>query len=277
MNVDAFFTKGTTHAVCQDYARIGRQEGGPYAIIADGCSAAPDVDIGARLLTLAAESYVFRPISNQTFGHSVIARADTYAATMGLDPRALNSTLVILHVDTNKVAVIRMFGDGVVVHKQHAQLPVIHTVSFSNGAPYYLQYERDPRDKSQYLLEFGGQMHQTFWNASTKIAGQQIIEISLLQIPVSVWNFEWEKTEWVAIFSDGVEQFMRPEKSTTSKRTERVPLEEVVTEFTNFKPIDKPNFSNGFVQRRARRVFRDHPEWQNTDDFSMAVIAKGEQ
>jgi len=277
MNVDVFFTKGTTHTVCQDYARAGWNKDRPYAIISDGCSAAPNSDFGARLLTQAAEPYIFRsPDLGQAFGHAVIAKADVFASTLGLNPTALNATLLTLQSRSPNVALVRIVGDGVLAWKSKTDFrTVIHNVVYPSGAPYYLQYERNPEDKKQYLEQFGDICEIHTWDGEWRLDRTE--KIHDFQIPVKTFGFSFTEIEWAAIFSDGATQFMRPEKSTTTKRLEQVPVEEVVAEFTNFKPEGNPNYSGGFVQRRARRVFRDHPEWQNTDDFSIAVIAKGEQ
>jgi len=284
MNVDAFFTKGTTHTVCQDYARTGWKEDHPYAIISDGCSAAPDSDFGARLLTQAAESYIFRDteMGDQAFGHAIIAKADTFASALSLNPTALNATLLIVQSRGPGSVSARIIGDGVMAWKAKDDgRIVIHNVIYPSGAPYYLQYERNPEDKNQYLEQFGGRCDVDRWDAGwEKVTDWHHYEyksFSTLYIPSISWTLSFKEVHWMALFSDGVTQFMRPEKSTTTKRLEHVPVEEVVAEFTNFKPQDNPNYSGGFVQRRARRVFKDHPEWQNTDDFSMAVIAEGEQ
>ena len=48
--LDAYYTIGRMHRFCQDYVCQG-VDPIPHLIVADGCSATPDSDLGARLLT----------------------------------------------------------------------------------------------------------------------------------------------------------------------------------------------------------------------------------
>ena len=59
MNADHYYTIGNSHSVCQDYAISGLVENGAYAILSDGCSSSPDVDVGARMLSLSAKENSF--------------------------------------------------------------------------------------------------------------------------------------------------------------------------------------------------------------------------
>ena len=51
--LDSHYTIGKLHLCCEDYGCHGRTPL-PHVILADGCSAAPDSDVGARLLVLNA-------------------------------------------------------------------------------------------------------------------------------------------------------------------------------------------------------------------------------
>ena len=57
--LDAYYTIGRLHLFCEDYALHG-WEPVPHLILADGCSAAPDSDLGARLLALNARHFLPR-------------------------------------------------------------------------------------------------------------------------------------------------------------------------------------------------------------------------
>ncbi len=51
MNTDWFSSQGSQHRINQDYVLSGND----YVILSDGCSMAPNSDIGARLLTHSAK------------------------------------------------------------------------------------------------------------------------------------------------------------------------------------------------------------------------------
>lgn len=278
MFVDSFFKIGTTHAVCQDYARTGKRafRGGPkeevYAIISDGCSSAHDSDFGARLLTMAAEPCVYKPLDADGFGHSVIGKAQSFAGAMGLPIQALNATLMVAHVERNNI-VVRVFGDGVIASRTKGGQTTITQIEFSDGAPYYLQYEIVP-DKQGYIDQFGGSYTITQQTIGIEGTIEGYGQTKMETIPCIKSVYDLDKVEFVAIMSDGATQFTKPMNSGTVKKQERIDLSVVVKEFLDFKPTDNPNFTGTFVQRRCRRVFRDHPEWQNSDDFSMAVIGR---
>ena len=282
MFVDSFFKIGTTHPVCEDYARTG-QSGyfdfarGPkqevYAIISDGCSSARDSDLGARLLTMAAEYYVYRSsLDAEGFGQSVIGKAQSFAGAMGLPIQALNATLMVAHVEHNNI-VVRVFGDGVVASRTKGGQTNITQIEFSGGAPYYLQYEIVP-DKQGYIDQFGGKYTLTQQTIGIEGTVEGYGQTKMEVIPCIKFVYDLDKVEFVAIMSDGAAQFTKPMNSGTVKKQKLIDLSVVVKEFLNFKPTDNPNFTGTFVQRRCRRVFKDHPEWQNTDDFSIAVIGK---
>ena len=58
MNTGSFFTIGSTHLVCEDYALHGKD----YVILSDGCSngGGPRIhtDWGSRILCKAAEEHI---------------------------------------------------------------------------------------------------------------------------------------------------------------------------------------------------------------------------
>lgn len=59
MNSDCYFEIGHSHTICQDYALTGKiNDVLSYAIISDGCSSSPLVDVGARLLAHSAKEYL---------------------------------------------------------------------------------------------------------------------------------------------------------------------------------------------------------------------------
>ena len=59
MNTDFYCEIGDSHVACEDYALAGKiNDNISYAIVADGCSSSPNVDVGARVLAHAALDYL---------------------------------------------------------------------------------------------------------------------------------------------------------------------------------------------------------------------------
>jgi len=101
MNSDSQYLIGHSHHVCEDYALSGFYNGLHYAIVADGCSASKDVDIGARVLAKSAEG-VIRSVYEHHYqphyywdivGKMIISNAQKTIRSLGVPDTALDSTL----------------------------------------------------------------------------------------------------------------------------------------------------------------------------------------
>ena len=118
--LDAYYTIGRMHRFCQDYVCQG-WEPIPHLILADGCSATADSDLGARLLVLNARHLLPHFIGaadateHQTrhwrLGRRIVRRAARQAREMGLDDGVLDATLLIAWCDGATIH-IHLYGDG---------------------------------------------------------------------------------------------------------------------------------------------------------------------
>ncbi len=115
MNADHDFQIGKNHLVCQDYSLVSVGETESFAILCDGCSASPDVDIGARALAIAArETFLHQhDLTYEEFGERTILRAASLFDTFpSLHCQTMDATLLIASVNGNMLKAF-IYGDGV--------------------------------------------------------------------------------------------------------------------------------------------------------------------
>jgi len=268
MRADSYFKIGTTHQINQDYA-INRMSAlfKSSVFIGDGCSGSKDSDIGARILVKTADSVVHQNwwLDPKVLARRILADARLAANAIKVHIDALYSTLFMLYESEGKLVVCG-FGDGVIAARtKEGELEIIE-INYSN-APYYLNYESNIECKEGFIKEFGGV--KTITTNGKKEESQVVLE----EVDFTLRTFDKEKYELVAVMSDGASQFVKPIDSKTSKTAESISTKEIVETFLDFKPTKEPNYNGEFVKRRANAIFRNNPEWQNLDDFSIGVIA----
>lgn len=289
MNADSFFTIGSTHKVCQDYAvsmcfDVPPPDGGSYTILSDGCSTAPDTDFGSRLLVRSAQSAIYKHDNLRNFLYDTLKAAEIYSRTLSLPSDSLSATLLAsyyvfgthtsgeINPFRNDKIVVVCVGDGAIVAKDYDGGLSIFEYEFKRGAPYYLRYELDGNNKDRYFKEFGNEleMHLTTVNPAGEITQASKIKPTFDK-ETHFWfhEFSLDRYETVAIMSDGIQSFVKQEKTGTSKQNLPVESIDIIKELMDFK-----NYSGEFVQRRCQRAFRKFREnnIQNCDDFSMGVI-----
>ena len=275
MNTDVFFTTGTTHKICQDYALNNRDPSKPFVIVSDGCSSAPDTDFGSRLLVKAAEPHIYQECFHDTdaFLYGVLSNAHTYCRTLQLPDDSLCATLLLAKIEGNFFKTICV-GDGLVATKdaQTGEL-IIHEYDFESGAPYYLRYELDPAIKAGYFEKFGNKGTRTTY----VIKPDGTVTSTSIPLPFDKDNiyfdesFPLDRVEFVAIFSDGAKAFVKQNLTSTSKQNKVVTVTDILKETLSFK-----GYVGEYVQRRCNKAFKTFRDegLQNCDDFSLAVIAK---
>ncbi len=226
LSCDAFFQQGPHHP-CQDYALAARVRRPnrelACAVLADGCSASPHSDVGARILCFA----LLKALRHEA-GDLQAAVLDAAAATqaaMGLPSECLDATLLGLACDGEQLQVMA-WGDGMLCLP--SPLGGAIEIQYPSGAPYYLSYELDRNRKKQYLKEFGDELVVGEERRSASSGAAFYASFELGDEPVTA-----------AILSDGIASFP----------TE---LSEVFPRFTEFK-----NVHGQFVQRRFRRAMRE--------------------
>ncbi|RDJ35534.1 MAG: hypothetical protein DWQ19_12010 [Crenarchaeota archaeon] len=278
MNSDCFFTIGSTHRVCQDYA-ISKAN---HALISDGCSSAPDTDFGSRLLVKSAEDQLVETMTCTSEHYSpdflpwvfksVIKNANVTARVLELSVDSLSATLLAVALDeSHNIFSTICFGDGAVVGKTKEGKLHIMEYEFQSGAPYYMRYELTKEDKNRYIKEFG---REFVLRITTVDPEGEISRISKnghlsLEEPFFQRWFDTDSYDTVAIMSDGINSFVKQETTATSKQNFPVDSAEIIRELMVFK-----NYSGSFVQRRCQKAFKKFKELNitNYDDFSMGVV-----
>ncbi len=258
MNSDRTLWIGKDHVICEDYALSGKSPCGvaTYAIVCDGCSASTDVDVGARLLAMAARENImwdFMRDNVSTFGLTTINNAyEVLKRFPMVRIQCLDSTLFIAYVQNKRLTVFG-FGDGVIVHKNKLRTDLIH-IQLSSGAPDYLSYHLEQGRMEAYGKEFKDSK-KVVWTNYDGIHDYKPFTPFVLQRDV-------EEGDVIAVISDGINSFRKADYTP-------IPWQDLIEEFTGFK-----NFEGEFVQRRIgafkRKCLKDGIT--HSDDISVAAI-----
>jgi hypothetical protein len=249
--------------VCEDYALSGTHNGIPFAIVCDGCSSAPDTDIGARLIARAA----FRHIAvagADSFNDIVINEAKVQADALGLPYWSLDSTLLVA-VKYESEVVAKCIGDGTIAAIYDDKWVAYETV-YPAGAPDYMSYDIEPGRRDGYLDEFGDEHITTI---ITPDGPHGEYKHSDRHLKLSLLAEKTHHPSAVILMSDGVQSFYKIVQSETSKSTQSIPSQEVYESLLKFKGLQ-----GNFIQRRAKRFRMETLEkgWMNADDVGVAGI-----
>jgi len=234
---DCFFTIGKTHQVCEDYAVQGDTPM-PFLIVCDGCSASPNSDVGARILSLSAkkllEEHADNPPEYPLFGQQLIEKAQGVVEKMALSVNVLDSTVIagFLHEAMIRVYV---YGDGCLMFKNQAGELGCLEIGFTHNAPFYLTYWLAPERQDDYARY----NEKPLFIADGR---QQYSELLPYNTPL-VFDFPLEQFQTVAIASDGASSCYNASTGT------RVPLQDIAEQLLAFK-----NFEGEFVKRRSKRA-----------------------
>lgn len=258
MNADVFFKIGSTHKICQDYGLANADPEKPYIIISDGCSSAPDVDFGARILARCMAEKIY----DNLFGvfNPIVETAWQHAETLGLSQESLCATLLMARVVEGHFMTYAI-GDGVIAARKKNGQFVAYEYEFTSGAPFYLRYLLSDETLIQYFSKFGNEViRRTYTN-------DKITEEKLAYVAPFFHVFPLEEYDFVALFSDGIKSFQKLSASTTSKEKVSIPVIEILEEFLAFK-----GFNGEFVQRRCQRAFSKFND--HYDDMTLAVLSQ---
>ena len=245
MNANSVIRIGSTHSVCQDYV-IARNDG-PYVILSDGCSSSPDTDVGSRLLVRGAETIMNEGFDDVEQLHKEAARlALDWAALLGLPVQSVDATLLTAHISGDEL-IIACSGDGVFVLESWDGSLDVQRISSPTGYPFYPCYDHQPERLAELRLKSDSS--------------------------IQVFKLKARDYKYAAVASDGLDSFFRRQQSANGKRTENVPLHDVLHELWSFK-----NSHGAFVERRLNRFTKDTQAngWQHADDLSIGVIYLGE-
>jgi hypothetical protein len=288
MNADSAFLIGTTHAVCQDYAVAGPRlsknlssnagvQSRPYVLVSDGCSSSVDTDIGARLLVKAAERLIVTsdhiPVTRLPDLHSQAASiALAQAEAIGLCPETVDATLLIVHLCGDQ-AIVGCSGDGVVVLQSRTGAIDIYTISYSSGYPFYPSYTHQPGRLRAMVDENRDHKEIKHFRRSAEGEPFTLQKITASGQVTEVFTVPIEEHRLVALFSDGIHSFSMAQQTPTSRRTQPIPMEDVIPELLSLKSTN-----GAFVRRRTQRFMKDCrvKGWQNSDDLAVAIMYIGD-
>lgn len=254
MNVDSYFKIGHTHSCCEDYALVGSYADVVYAIVSDGCSSSSFVDFGARLISFSAKLSVDAGLFSLGYfelGDLIIKQASRAAQVLFLHPDILNATLLLAIWDSKQLRIC-VWGDGAVVLRHNNGKELIIHVNYQSGAPYYLSYRLNHRNKEEYHKNANVPVFLTINDTVKETTIDEKVEFIYLPD-------EWSQ---VSLLSDGINTFSQPGQDIMSYK-------EIIPELTNYK-----NTAGVFVQRRMKFFEKKCLAEQiiHDDDIAVATI-----
>jgi len=278
MNADSFFAIGTSHLVCQDYARTGVcRSDDLFAVVSDGCSSSPDTDFGARFLTISlagqkAATAAMDDIRSEISFENVLYRANVLLGLCFDDKRQerLDATLLTAAVNKNYVNV-NIVGDGVVVAVRKSGRIDVYDIDYQ-GAPGYLSYLLDTQRLETYLLAGFGTRTVTVYSDRQEVDS---FENSINDIETDSFVerliFNHQSYELILVMTDGVHSFQKKMENGTF---ESISFLDIID-----KIIDIKQYKGDFLVRRCRRFLGKYcvkNNIQHYDDFAVAGIYLGE-
>jgi hypothetical protein len=282
MNSDCAFSIGTTHEICQDYALAK----GCGICIADGCSGSLLSDFGARMLSVTAINKINELETLSDFDENeIILLARPSAKILNIPSECLDATLLCAAQKRETLQAV-CYGDGTITIKIINGDIFVITTEYTDSYPFYINYLYDETKRLQNWKDNHNKRKITFsiiqTNGEVETApyysreGRQdmlyegevigFIYIYPYHIRVEVLA---SKAKFIALMSDGIQNFYRNVTSETASYGEKISYHDVLKEFVNFK-----NYAGNFVRRRMNRFIKTciKNKWYYADDISMAAI-----
>lgn len=278
MKADSYFEIGSTHQVCQDYALSGVLPGMSYGIVSDGCSTAPNSEIGAQILAYAAKncielysgimrgSYEFSSFSSM-LGNAILQKADIIRKIYPIDYNSLQATLMIA-VMLEKRGYVFVWGDGVIVKRykrENGFISGVTHIDYPNNAPFYLS-----TDQESYQRKFGADSVVKFRkslldNTESPVGSSENVQPFHKFYCEEVTDISYNTSlHSISIMSDGVLQYL-------DENVSPVPVDSVLEEM-----LDYSNYNGPFVARTMNFLKRQliRKKWTHADDISIATIVR---
>ena len=282
MNTDCYFEIGHSHTICQDYALTGKlNDHLSYAIISDGCSSSPLVDVGARLIAHSAREHLESRYKNcdkfpseidaYILGFAIILTASHNAQVLGLPTQALDCTLIISLAQDNLVRTF-FYGDGSLITRMKEGHRYTE-IEFESGAPFYLSYLLSAARQEAYMKEYGLKANIKYH----RITNEELEETGINTIenldPPDFYRAlsgADGQIKWLAISSDGIKTYQTHDENGI---TQSCSLFETLKRFSDYK-----SFKGKFVERRMKRMKKNCEKNGIThyDDVSVATIYMGD-
>jgi hypothetical protein len=256
IGADSHLIIGASHERCEDYAFHSVEKS--LAIISDGCSGAPNTDIGSRMLSLFySKSEWNRLLDDKEFANAITESTIPF----GIHKSTLCATLLAVQVKNHQVS-FDVRGDGVTFIKFNDGSIRIHERIYPSGAPKYPIYYECQRDLDVYEKNFGDNHTDMFYTITKD--GELKINSTENQNEINTETFCINHCEYAGVMSDGITSYVNGQ---TVMETA-----EAVKEFMSFK-----NSSGKFVVRRVKKANKTlHSKgFTNFDDVSMSCLHFG--
>lgn len=262
MIYDSFFTIGSTHHVCQDYAWTWAH----MAALSDGCSSSMRSDVGARLLAqLSLKAKDLHPEPTY-FVHNMVTLLKDAVATLWLKNDDAFATLLTIWQDEDAFRVVAI-GDGAVAARRRNGVIEVWEFGSKQSAPPYLAYRLDNARWQEYEKVYGDSLYMQMY----EVGRDDVFPIAETPSPVKEyedWVFPTAEYDVVAVFSDGVKSFYTTDPNDPSKRSSELDSWKVIGDLMDFKTM-----GGVFVSRRCSATLK---RWEKQgirhyDDFSMAA------
>lgn len=286
MNADNAFCIGTTHKICEDYAMSGTS----FVVLADGCSGSLYSDFGARILSVIAMTKMGEIQHLEEFDAAeAILLARPSIRILNLPVECLDATLLCSFSKNHSTEAL-CYGDGVIAIKVKEGPIYVVKIEYIDSYPFFINYLFD---KTGRVRDWEQNHNKRIVSLSTISKDNEAYHVNelaeMIEPPpqnidgifnlviepfrVRVEILDIEKTEWIAIMSDGVHSFYKSVETETSKTNQTVPYSDILIELLAFK-----NFNGQFVQRRMNKFKKEclKNKWNHSDDVSLAVIYLGE-
>lgn len=273
MHSDAAFYIGKSHAICQDYVTNFSARNKTQVVLCDGCSSSEMVDVGARLMALAASDLIDDSnnlITAAGNNHQLFKSVSDYVRYKYTHPLLMHhnsmfdATVLYAAVANTKLH-IGIAGDGVIALKEKDG-PITVITRECENMPDYPSYYMLPDRREAYLSQ-DIRAVTTLYNLATKTIINQFNDPAFAYCVKSYDLTEGSHTlEWVACMSDGVYSFQDSNRVT-------IPMLDVVEQLTAFK-----SFTGVFAQRRLNAFRKESAGkgWSHYDDISIGGIYLGE-
>lgn len=267
--LDSHYTIGKLHWLCQDYVLQGRKPF-PWLILADGCSAVPDSDVGARLLALnarrllprfarTAEDEKERNARHRQLGRGIARRAARQASELSLDPTALDATLLVAWCDGARVWV-HLYGDGCIAVRRADGGVAAILVEYAENAPYYLSYLLDTGRCALYREMIGdpATAQSIHYLNETGVTTR----LEPFDSP-TVFDLSLDALQAVVVATDGLYSFVSAD---TGERLDPLLVARDLLDF--------PDVQGDFVRRRLRQLLVDYGQQRafNVDDIGLGAF-----
>lgn len=288
LKVDSWYTMGMGHKFCEDYAfhkKIYSREGdrvneNALILLSDGCSGSDNTDVGARMMVHSAEILFTDAIEKgnfddlEPFYRDAARRTLLHLEALGLPEDAADASLVSL-IATDGYWLAGLYGDGAVVTKGKNGEIQIFTIQYSQNYPVYPIYQV-VEGRYELLQELVPHNQKQVWISTYNPDGTFEEKGYVTEEFLTEFGGNTKDYEFVAIFTDGVDSFTKPDPMRPTKRKYRKHqhLATFIPELTKFN-----NLKGAFVERKMRSFVERKAElgWEHYDDFTMGVIHFGHQ